>query len=204
MGFAIGDGVDEEAIVSRTPFDCFRDGRLSGGENQNNVTSAGRLDVPRDAVADAAIARIDAQVAALARLLVAVPAERIDAARERILGHKVEMIVILGPVHVAHLKNQLQRRGGALKNDRVVAGQRAARVIRTPTHFAAPEYLVDAQAGLATALIETGAARRVEWVDGQMRVLTFAGLLVLENIIRQLLNVISLKHERTIELNRQL
>ena len=136
----------------------------------------GGLDVPRDAVADAAVARIDAQAAALARLLVAVPAERIDSARERVLGHEVEVVVVLGPVHVAHLEDELQRRGGALQDHRIVAGQRPARVVGAPAHLPAPEDLVHAKARLATALVEAGAARRVERVDGQMRVLALAGL----------------------------
>lgn len=176
MSLAVGDGIDEETIVSRTSFDGFRDGRLSSWKDENNVSTARRLDVPRNAVADAAITRIDAEVAAFARLLVAVPAEWIDAAGEGILGHEVEMIVILGPVHVSYLENQLQRRSGALQNHWIVAGQGTACVVGAPTHSTAPENLVHAKARLATTLIEASAARRVERVDGQMRVLTFAGL----------------------------
>ena len=49
-------------------------------------------------------------------------------------------------------------------------------MVGAPTHSTAPENLVHAKARLATTLIEASAARRVERVDGQMRVLTFAGL----------------------------
>ena len=176
LSFAFRDGVDEEFVVGQTFLRVVGDGRLAGREDQDGVAAARRLDVPRDAVADAAIAGIDAEGSTLARLLVRVPAERIDSAGERVLCHEIEMIVVLSPVHVADLENQFQGRGGALKNHRIVAGQGATRVVRATTDPATPKDFVHAKARLAAALIEAGAARRVERVDRQMSVFTFAGL----------------------------
>ena len=132
--------------------------------------------MPRDAVPDAAILRVDAEDAPLARLLVGFPAGRVDAGREGILGHEIEMVVVLRPVHVPHLKLQFQGRSGALQHHRTVAGQRPASVVRTAPDTTAPKHLVDAEAGLAARLVEAGAAGRLERVDGQVRVLSFAGL----------------------------
>lgn len=178
--FAFANRIDEQSIVGQTFFHVLGDGGLAGRKDQNDVSTTRRLDVPRDAVTDATILRIDAHRAAFARLLVAVPAKRIDAARERIFSHKVEMIVVLCPVHVFDFEDEFQWRGGALQDDRIVARQRTASLVGSTTDSAAPKDFVHTKARLTAALIETGAAGRVERVDRQVGVFTFAGLSTLK------------------------
>lgn len=93
---------------------------LSSRENEDDVASPRSLEVPRDAVPDAAILRVDPEDPSLPRLLMALPAGGVDPGREGVLGHKVEVIVILGPVHVPHLELELQGGGGTLENDRAI------------------------------------------------------------------------------------
>lgn len=100
----------------------LHDDSLTGRENKDNISAAGSLDVPWDAVPDAAVGRIDAKASAFAGLLMGFPTGRIYARGEGVLGHEIEMVVILRPVHITHFKGELQPGGGRLDHDRVVPG----------------------------------------------------------------------------------
>ena len=57
-------------------------------------------------------------------------------------------------------------------------------MIGSATDLSAPEDFINAETGLTACLIETGATGRLEWIDGQVSVLSFSRLkmMMIKNI----------------------
>ena len=113
--FDLADRIDEEAVVSEALLGVATVHDVHVSRELEEDVSAGRCpDEPGDAVADAAVVRVDEQRTAFARLLVRLPAVRVDAGREEVVGGEEEVVVVLRPRHVTHLKVQLHHRCRAL------------------------------------------------------------------------------------------
>ena len=111
----LADGIDEEAVVSEALLGVAAVHDVDvGGELEEDVSGGRCPDEPRDAVADAAVVRVDQQRSAFAGLLVRLPAVGVDTGREEVVGREEEVVVVLRPRHVAHLEVQLHHRRRAL------------------------------------------------------------------------------------------